>query len=219
MVTHTTHDSASDRTENLASRVRSLLDERADDVPFHGWGHTGFVRNKAVEFAKTRDADVELVEAAALVHDLNYVVAPNSDPSAGQSVRSELLAASGFPTDKIDRIEEVIDGAHTEHREEHVDVETACLSDADTLYKVLPITPVLFAHKYLAENDVQLGDLARKIIREQADKLVHGYFFYDQKLTHRYRSWTEANLGLWEAILDSLSDPDVSQLVNNEASP
>jgi uncharacterized protein len=204
-------------TKQLSRRVRTVLEEKADAVPFHGWAHTEFVRAKAVEFATERRADVDLVEAAALVHDLNYLVAPNSKPGAGRGMREQLLETCGFSADQVERIEQIIDGAHMEHRQADVDVETACLSDADTLYKVLPITPVLFSHRYLAENRMKLDELATKIIREQVEKLKDNYYFYDQRLTARYRPWADANLGLWEAILASLSDPDVASLVEYES--
>jgi len=204
------------RFEALSDEVQALLENQADAVPFHGWTHTDFVRKKAVQFASARSADVGLVEAAALVHDLNYVVAPNSAPSAGCEMRREILRRCTFSPDTIERIEQIIDNAHTEHRRPEVDVETACLSDADTLYKALPITPVLFAHRYLAENGIDLGELAEKIVVEQIQKLKDNYYFYDERLMTRYRGWAEANLGLWEAILDAMNDPEVAALARDE---
>jgi uncharacterized protein len=196
----------------LATRVRRKLEEQADAVPFHGWAHTEFVRNKAVEFATERGADVALVEAAALVHDLNYLVEPNSPPSAGCSMRAEILSECGFSDHEIGRIERIIEAAHIEYRQRHVDAETACLSDADSVYKILPITPVMFSRLYMDENRMKLGELAKKIVHEQVAKLNNDYYFYDQKLSDRYREWTELNLGLWAAILQALEDPDVAAL-------
>jgi len=203
-----------ERSAQLSHQVRQLLEQSAEIVPFHGWKHTEFVRDKAVEFANDRDADVDLVEAAALVHDLNYLVAPNSAPSAGRVARCDLLSGCGFGADDVGRIEQIINDAHTAHRQRDVDLETACLSDADTLYKALPITPVLFSHRYLSENGMQLGALAEKIIREQLSKLQEGYYFYDQRLTQRYRPWVEANLRLWETVLEALDDPAIASLID-----
>jgi uncharacterized protein len=198
--------------EKLGRRVRELLEAQADALPFHNWPHTDFVRTKAVEFAGERGADVAVVEAAALVHDLNYLVEPNSPPSAGRELRREMLELCGFAADVIERIEHIIDGAHMEHRRKKVDLETACLSDADTLYKALPITPVLYAHLYLAENGIALDELARKIVDEQVHKLDRKYYFYDRTLRKRYRPWAEANLGLWKEIDKALKDPAVATL-------
>jgi uncharacterized protein len=201
---------------NLAVRVRELLQAQADTVPFHSWTHTEFVCNKAIEFARDRGANERLVAAAALVHDLNYLAEANSAPDAGRTMRKRLLRECGFAADEMARIEQIIHDAHTEWRSRHVDAETACLSDADTLYKALPITPVLFSHRYLDENKIGLAELAAKIINEQSHKLQDDYYFYDASLAERYRSWVEANLRLWEAIRDSLGDPDVQRLVERE---
>jgi len=206
-----------EETRLLAGRVRGLLEANADRLQFHGWRHTNFVRRKAAEFAEKRCADTRLVEAAALVHDLNYVIEADSSPDAGRTMRAALLTECGFSGEDIKRIEAMIVGAHTEWRQRHVDVETACLSDADTLYKALPITPVLFSHKYLSENRVALSDLAKKIVNEQADKLAEDYYFYDDDVSERYGHWAQANLQLWEAVLESLDDPDVVELVEGES--
>lgn len=199
----------------LATEVRRTLVDRAEDVPFHGWAHTDFVRRKAAGFAEDRGADVDLVEAAALVHDLNYIVEPASPPRVARDLRRSLLLQCGFTGDEIIRIEAIIDGAHTANRGPVVDNETACLSDADTLYKALPITPVLFSHRYLAENGMTLAELAKKITHEQARKLDDDYYFYDPRLSQTYRGWAKANLDLWQAIVESLSDPDVALLVED----
>jgi uncharacterized protein len=203
-------------TASLAERVRQILEENADGLPFHSWTHTEFVWSKATEFARERSADERLVGAAALVHDLNYVVEHDSTPDAARSLRNELLADHSFTAGEIARIEQIIRGAHTAWRQDRVDVETACLSDADTLYKALPITPVLYAHRYLAENDIPLVDLARKIISEQAEKLSSGYYFYDDEIARKYEPWAQANLALWRVLQESLGDPDVARLVKQE---
>jgi uncharacterized protein len=192
------------RCEQLAAEVQAVLDGHADRLPFHDWSHTAFVTSKAAEFAARRVADVEIVEAAALVHDLNYTVRTNSHPRAGKDIRQTPLASTGFTPMEVDRIEQIITAAHTADRLPDADLDTQCLSDADTLYKALPITPVLFAHRYLAESGIDL--------RELAEKLAEGFYFYDPDLRHRYEAWAEANLNLWRAVLDALDDGDVAWL-------
>lgn len=202
--------------EQLDARVREMFTTESDVVPFHSWSHTQFVRSKAVQFAQQRRAQVWLVEAAALVHDLNYLVESNSTPLSGTTIRAEVLRECGFARSDIQRIERIIACAHTAWRGRQVDVETACLSDADTLYKALPITPVLFSHRYLSENGISLSELARKIVVEQAHKLEDDYYFYDPELTERYGRWAAANLQLWQAVLESIEDPDVAHLVEED---
>ena len=92
-------------------------------------------------------------------------------------------------------------------------MEAQALSDADTLYKAIPVTPVLLSPKYMEENGMTVGELARKIITEQGRIEEAGYYFYDAEASQRYTRWAEANLELWRCIDESLSDPDVSALV------
>lgn len=204
------------RVKSLADDVKHLLEAQAHKLPFHGWPHTDFVRRKAVEFAAARGADVVLVEATALVHDLNYLEEPNSPPRRGRELRRKLLEACDFYADEIKRIEEIIEGAHTEYRGREVDLETACLSDADTLYKTLPITPVLYAHRYLAENGLELEELAKKIVDEQVHKHDDDYYFYDPELAEEYGHWVDVNLGLWKAIHKAMADPLIASLAREQ---
>jgi len=69
--------------ELLTSKIKAIYLENKDKLPFHGWHHVSFVHKKALEFAKDTGADQFLVESAALVHDLNYIIKPNSEPQEG----------------------------------------------------------------------------------------------------------------------------------------
>lgn len=75
------------RTTKLAADLEKLYNDRSADLLFHGWHHIYFVAKKAVQFAKEYDVDKEQIEAAALTHDLNYLVKINSEPEAGKQLR------------------------------------------------------------------------------------------------------------------------------------
>src|SRR5204863_8908712 len=77
-------------------RVRQLCLQHAARLPFHGWHHVNFVRSKAVQFATMNGSDAGVVEVAALVHDLNYLIRRNSPASAGRRLRLAILAAAGI---------------------------------------------------------------------------------------------------------------------------
>jgi uncharacterized protein len=201
------------KVEDLETAVRKLYKSAKDHLPFHGWHHIEFVRTKAVQFAKERRANPMLVAAAALVHDLNYVVRTNSTPGAGRQLRHEYLAGAGFGLPDIARVEEIINEAHTATRSESISPEGAALSDADTLFKALPMTPVVFSHLYLAENGIGLRELAEKIVKEQLPLMEEGIYFYDPAVRDRYIPWAEANMRLWQEIMDSLDDPDIVDLL------
>lgn len=199
----------------LADVLRATYEVRADQVPFHGWHHVEFVRLKAAQFARERQADDFLVEAAALVHDVNYLVEINSEPEAGALLRAQLLASTGFTPQQIDRIEEIIQEAHTATRTGEISLEGSALSDADTLFKALPMTPVVFSHLFLTENHISLRTLAEKILNEQVPLVDSGIYFYDPTVSKRYLPWAEANLELWKMIAQSLDDADVQMVLGS----
>jgi uncharacterized protein len=199
--------------QKLESMVRESYSARDTELPFHGWHHIAFVLSKAIQFAEERSADAVLVGCAALVHDLNYMVRKNSDPSEAASMRQSYLRQSGFRDAEIARIEEIITEAHTACRGASISREGSALSDADTLFKALPVTPVVFSHRYLDENGISLRMLAKKIIEEQLPLLENGIYFYDDAVRAKYLPWAEANLQLWLQILAALNDPDVTNLL------
>jgi len=193
--------------------VHRLCTQFADSLPFHGWHHVGFVRAKAVEFAERNGSDSSVVETAALVHDVNYLVRPNSPASAGHGLRSDILDGAGVTQQVACWIEGIVTEAEMRTRHSRISLEAQALSDADTLFKALPVTPVVLAHRYLAENGVTLRELADKIVGEQRPAHDDGYYFYNERAAATYMRWASANLELWRCIKESLDDPTVEQLL------
>jgi uncharacterized protein len=191
-----------------------MYSSKGDNLPFHGWHHVNFVTTKAIQFARARGADQYLVATAALVHDFNYLVRKNSAPAAGRRLRREFLTKAGYNADEINRIEGIISEAHTATRTESISLEGSALSDADTLFKALPMTPVVFSHLYLTENGIGLRELGRKILSEQAPLVERDIYFYDPDLSSRYLPWARTNILLWQQIMASLDDPDVMSLLD-----
>jgi uncharacterized protein len=202
------------RLANLENAVHEMYLSTETSLPFHGWHHIYFVKTKAVEFANERNADSYLVAAASIVHDLNYVVRKNSSPSAARRLRCSFLKGAGFGSDEISRIESIINEAHTATRTEKISIEGAALSDADTLFKALPMTPVVFSHLYLRENGIGLRELASKILDEQVPLMGEGIYFYDPVVRDKYLPWAKVNIELWHAIMTSLDDPDIVSLLD-----
>jgi uncharacterized protein len=195
-------------------RVRALCLRHADRLPFHGWHHVAFVRAKAAGFARLNGANVPVVETAALVHDVNYLIRRNSAASAGHGLRMDLLSDSGVAAEVARWIDEIVDEAEMRSRHRDISLEAQALSDADTLFKALPITPVILAHRYLDENGVSLRELANKIVGEQSGIHDDGYYFYNPAAAAKYAHWAQANLRLWECIQESVDDPAVEELLD-----
>ncbi|SED76136.1 uncharacterized protein SAMN04489727_9269 [Amycolatopsis tolypomycina] len=199
-------------------KVHRLCRQYADRLQFHGWHHVSFVRAKAAGFARFNGADVAAVEVAALVHDVNYLVLRNSPAAAGRSMRLEILAECGVPPRIARWIDEIVDEAEMATRGRDISLEAQALSDADTLFKALPVTPVVLAHHYLRENGLSLRELAHKIVGEQCEVHDEGYYFYNPEAAATYSRWATANLQLWQCIKEAVDDPSVAELLDAVAS-
>jgi uncharacterized protein len=198
---------------DVERQVWLLCQRLAAKLQFHGWHHVSFVRDKAVHFAERNGSDVRLVEIAALVHDVNYMVRRNSLPVDGRELRMDILGEAGLPIELAERVDRIVDEAEMRTRHRDISLEAQALSDADTLFKALPVTPVVLAPKYLEENGITLRELAHKIVGEQQDKHDDGYYFYDPEAAATYSRWATVNLELWQCIVESLDDPCVTDLL------
>jgi len=196
-------------------QVRDLCQRFADRLPFHGWHHVSFVRAKSAEFAQVNGSDVAVVETAALVHDVNYIVHRNSSATAGLRLRMEILAKAGVARPVARWIDRIVREAEMAVRHREISLEAQALSDGDTLFKALPVTPVVLAHRYLAETGVTLRELADKIVSEQQNVHDDGYYFYNPDAAATYNRWAATNLQLWQCIKESLDDPTVEQLLDS----
>lgn len=205
--------------EKVEASTRRHYEEFRSHLPFHGWHHIEFVRSKAVMLAGRNGADGAVVEVAALLHDLNYMVKRNSRVAEARNLRAELLGDLGVAGELIARIETVIAEAETEARDADVSLEAQALSDADTMFKALPVTPVLLAHKYMAETGQSLRELCDRILRDQVPLRDQGIYFYDDEVRHEFEEWSNANLHLWECIDAALQHSEVRDLVRTLESP
>jgi uncharacterized protein len=203
----------------LERYLQELYDGKSDALPFHGWHHIDFVRSKALEFALQLNANLFIVESAALTHDLNYLIKINSNPEKGAGERRKILQMCGYEDGEINIIEKVIVDSHTGYRLhlKELSQEAMALSDADTLFKALPITPILFAYKYLSENKITISDLAQKVVDEQNPLMDADLYFYTSFAKEKYMKWANTNLALWKNVIESLQDDSVKKLISVDA--
>jgi uncharacterized protein len=199
--------------EELSRQVHGLYLGFTSGLPFHGWHHVEFVRARAVTYAHKNGADAAIVEAAALLHDLNYMVKRNSRASAAEDLRRQILHGLQVSSSNILMIETVIREAETEARDANAGLEAQALSDADTIFKALPITPVLLSHLYMEETGETLRQLCTRIIRDQVKLYNEGIYFYNPEVAEQYERWAAANLNLWLCIEESLGEEEVRDLV------
>jgi uncharacterized protein len=204
------------RVETLRHYLEKYYTTHGKNLLYHGWHHIVFVTDKAMALAKELNyADVDLVAACALTHDLNYLVDSYSRASEGQTLSTQILTANGYKNDEIIRIQQIVDQADIRNRDENICIEAQIVSDADTLFKALPLVAPVFTGSYLAQTKIGLGQLADSITGWQQTLFDRDIYFYTKPYRERYQQWAEQNFNLWKAIQACLNDDDVKQLLIN----
>lgn len=204
----------SNRLGTLKAALKELYDPR-NDLLFHGWHHITFVARKSLDFAAEFDVNVELLEAAALTHDLNYIVDVESDVDDGKGLRAQILGDAGFGNAEIAEIEDTIHNASTEFSGGDISDASKALADADKLFKVLPVGPMIMSARYITETKVDIEKWAERIIRDQKPLLKAGKYFYTHTAKEKYLKWAELNLEWVEMVKDSLDEPDIQSFLKD----
>lgn len=205
-----------DGFRKLYLAVKKLYRAEADSLPYHNFFHIKFVLKNSIYIAYHEGASLDLVKPSALLHDLNYVVCPGSDVKVGNELASSLLVESGYQRQEIQQIIHIINDSSsgTIEKSPRFSIEAMVVSDADSTYKSLPVTPVLFAHKYMIENSVSLEDLAMDILSKQGGVLSGGSYFFTKTASSIYGKWALQNVRLWKDISTILSQsPIVRKMV------
>lgn len=106
--------------------------------PFnYRWEHVKAVVRLAIKLAKLTGADVEVVEAAAWLHDIAKHKAKNMHPEVGAEMTRKILAKTDFPPLKIEMVAKAIEQHMGLWRETPLqNLEAAVLWDADKLAKI-----------------------------------------------------------------------------------
>lgn len=202
------------RIEKLRSYLEKYYADHTVKPFFHGWHHIAFVTDKATALAHELGIEnPEMITAAALTHDLNYLVRPYSKVYEGKELRQEILAKNGYTSDEIDHIEWIVTTEDLRARDEHTNLEAQILSDADTLYKCLPTAAPLFARGYLEQSGIGVKQMATSIVTYQLPLIEKGIYFYSKPYRERYLEWAQHNIKTWQMILESLEDKDVCKVL------
>ncbi len=109
----------------------------ADNDPVHGYDHIQRVYRTAERLARAEGADIEIVRAAALLHDAEGPLTGDSRAEhqlASAKFARQILAAEGWPEDRIAAVQHCI-RAHRfrDDREPPETIEAKVLFDADKL--------------------------------------------------------------------------------------
>lgn len=202
-----------EKTQKLYNYVKKLYAKHKDKLLFHWWHHINFVTKKSIIFAQDLKANRFLVQSSAIIHDLNYIYQVDIWDKKDILEKEKILKIFSYTDDEIKLINDIIYSASTENRYSDICLEAKALSDADAVFKVLPTTPILFASKYLEENNTSLKKLAHKIVSEQKKLLELNIYFYSNLWKEKYLHLAENQIKLWENIESTLEDEDVLEIL------
>lgn len=206
-------------SENYKNHYKNIfelyhLPENQSKLLFHGWHHIQFVHNKAIEFATELKCDVEKVAVSALVHDLNYIFSDKLEPEAARAQIIVYVSKAGYDQKYSEEVADLIEDGHLAYRgSRELSDEAKALADADTLFKALPTTPILFASKFMKQNSYPVEKWAAKVIDEQKPLIESGNYFYTKSAKDKYLSWAVVNLQMVETVQESLKDNDVKEML------
>lgn len=85
-----------------------------------------------------------------------------NSPEEGIDVRTHFLKEARYTDEEIEKIEQIVMEINTWSRDESISPEAKALSDADMLFKCLPITPLLYSSKNIWQKQVNLSKILRK---------------------------------------------------------
>ncbi len=122
-----------DIIQKTTDHVRGLLSGEGSG---HDWFHIERVRNVALTIAREEQADLFVVELAALLHDVADWKFAGGDHDAGPRAAREWLASLGVPDNTIDHVVAIIAGLSFKGAGVETPMSTIegqCVQDADRL--------------------------------------------------------------------------------------
>jgi|SRR3989344_373294 len=209
-----------DFSENFNIFYKNIYDlyhlpKHRSKLLFHGWHHIQFVHHKAIEFAEFLKCDVEKVAVASLVHDLNYIFSDKLEPEAARAQIVKYVTYAKYQPEYAEEVANLIEAGHLAYRgTRELSNEAKALADADTLFKAIPTTPILFASKFITQNKYDIEKLGHKVIDEQKPLMDSGMYFYTELAKKKYLGWAKTNLEIWQNVLESLDDKDVREMLS-----
>ncbi|MCE0740037.1 HD domain-containing protein [Bacillus inaquosorum] len=183
------------QTEQIRTWVQSVLTGESSG---HDWHHVSRVADLAVYIGEKENADLFIVETAALVHDLIDVKLPDTVRLSVSEVYDQLVSF-GVGIEAADRVVDIITRMSFRDREklaeEPLSIEGKAVQDADRLdaigavgiartfmfagakgYSLYGDDQSAYAHffdKLLQLKDMMNTDTARELAEERHDFMLH----------------------------------------------
>jgi len=123
------------RRSSLVELIERIVKLLMPEDPCHGVVHVLRVRDLALRLGEAvpEPVDREILEIAALLHDIGRVADPTNHAERSAEIARLLLELSGYPRDRIGRVVEAILAHSYSGKRPALSIEAKVLSDADKL--------------------------------------------------------------------------------------
>lgn len=185
-----------DVVESIKKELMKRCDLYNQKYDYDFWNdHIKFVVKNAVELAEKYDADVEIVELGALLHDIAMPseYGPREEHNVyGVEIAEELLTKLNYPQDRKERVKDCVLRHRGSKDLPRNTIEEQCVADADVLahFDCIPSLFRLaygemnlnvsegeeFLRKKLERDYNKLSDNTREMIKERYNNIINVLF-------------------------------------------
>lgn len=149
----------SEIVENIKEELIKRCNIYKEKHNYDFWNdHIKYVVKNAVELAEKYEADIEIVELGALLHDISMPskVGPREEHNIyGAKIADELLTKLNYPQDRKERVKECVLRHRGSKDLPRNTIEEQCVADADVMAH-FDCIPSLF-HLAFAKNEMELS--------------------------------------------------------------
>lgn len=180
----------------IKNELLSRVSKNKDKLGYNIWEvHIKDVVRIAKELAKKYNADEEIVELAALLHDIARasLYGPNEEHHVyGAELAEEILSKYNYPKDRIEKIKQCIFNHPAGINLSRNTIEEECVADADslshfqdvpgmfylayTLRKLDADEGAKFVRKKLEGDYLKLSERSKKYFKEKYENIINTIF-------------------------------------------
>lgn len=149
----------SEVTDKIKEELLKRCNNYNEKYEYDFWNdHIKYVVKNAIELAKKYDADVEIVELGALLHDIalpSEIGHREEHNIYGTQIADELLSKLNYPADRKERVKECVLRHRGSKDLPRNTIEEQCVADADVIAH-FDCIPSVF-HLAFGKNDMDMS--------------------------------------------------------------
>lgn len=186
----------SEVTEKIKQELLKRCEKLKEKNGYDFWNeHIKYVVKNAVELAKKYDADVEIVELGALLHDIAMPseYGPREEHHIyGAEIAEQLLTELNFPKDRMEHVKNCVLNHRGSKDRPRNTVEEQCVADADVMahfdnipslfalayreMRLLEVEGKEFVKKKLERDFGKLSSRTREVLKDRYENIMNVLF-------------------------------------------